>query len=156
MNTTMILLIIGGSILVFIIGIIVLTRLSSRKKAKKLDLNLKKLNSEKESLKDDEKISFQPYEEEMPVKEEIENPEEKSEENLNDLSFLEGNEEDSYLPKNFYNKETQQIDDFDKFMEEHSYSRKIFNKPLLEKIKKLPPEVRMLLLSNVFDRIDDK
>jgi len=46
-------------------------------------------------------------------------------------------------------------DDFEKFMNEHSFSRKVFNKPLLERIKKLPPDIRMLILGNVLDRIDD-
>lgn len=49
----------------------------------------------------------------------------------------------------------QKEDDFEKFMNDYSYSRNVVNESLLDKIKKMPPEIRMLLLSNIFDRYDD-
>lgn len=78
-------------------------------------------------------------------------------ETYDDMSFEENSYAETYKSsENMYQSNPfQQEDDFDKFMNEHSYSRKVFNKTLLDKFKKLPPDVRMLLLSNVFDRIDD-
>ena len=45
--------------------------------------------------------------------------------------------------------------DFEKFMNEHSYSRKILDKKMIDKIKRLPPELKAMILTSVFDKFDD-
>lgn len=46
-------------------------------------------------------------------------------------------------------------DDFEEFLDEHAYSRRILNKDILSKIKDLPPEIKAVILSNVFNKYDD-
>ncbi len=49
----------------------------------------------------------------------------------------------------------EQKDDFEAFLDEHAYSRRILNKDILSKIKDLPPEIKAVILSNVFNKYDD-
>ena len=46
-------------------------------------------------------------------------------------------------------------DDFEEFLDEHAYSRRILNKDILSKLKDLPPDVKAVLLSGLFNRTDD-
>lgn len=50
---------------------------------------------------------------------------------------------------------SEQRDDFEEFLDEHAYSRRILNKDILSKIKDLPPEIKAVILSNVFNKYDD-
>lgn len=50
---------------------------------------------------------------------------------------------------------SEQKDDFEEFLDEHAYSRRILNKDILSKIKDLPPEIKAVILSNVFNKYDD-
>lgn len=175
MNTTTLIILICAGILVLFIGFVVIVRLNNGKRSKKLQDSLKKVNQEKQDLEQNDKIhlpkenttftsadlenngvfkseksaSVEDYVTDMPAQEEInfENSQEFKPE-INTVYNPMGNTFPEYKSKN--------EDDFEAFMNEHSYSRKVFNKPLIEKIKKLPPDVRMLLLSNVFDRFDDE
>ena len=52
-------------------------------------------------------------------------------------------------------KKPEKTDDFEDFMNEHAYSRRIFNKDLLSKLRDLPPEIKAVILSNVFNKYDD-
>lgn len=61
--------------------------------------------------------------------------------------FIETNEKSKKKP--------EKTDDFEDFMNEHAYSRRIFNKDLLSKIRDLPPEIKAVILSNVFNKYDD-
>lgn len=61
--------------------------------------------------------------------------------------FIETNEKSKKKP--------DKTDDFEDFMNEHAYSRRIFNKDLLSKIRDLPPEIKAVILSNVFNKYDD-
>lgn len=167
MNTTMLLIIIFASVLVVIIGLVVIGRLLNRRNVKKLDLNLNNLKNEKENLNSVNKIVFPENE----IKQEEKVPEQEPLEEFEDiLSNQDTFDTPNQYPNNqstpkYYNlndfpafentPKKKEIDDFDKFMNEHSFSRKVFNKPMIEKIKKLPRDVRILLLSSVFDRIDD-
>ena len=40
-------------------------------------------------------------------------------------------------------------------MNEHSYTRKILDNDIIDKLKNLPPEVKAIILSNVFNKYDD-
>lgn len=46
-------------------------------------------------------------------------------------------------------------DDFEQFLNEHSFTRKVFDKSLLSQIKKMPPEIKAVIMSNVFDKFHD-
>lgn len=61
--------------------------------------------------------------------------------------FIETNEKSKKKP--------DKTDDFEDFMNEHAYSRRIFNKDLLSKLRDLPPEIKAVILSNVFNKYDD-
>ena len=45
--------------------------------------------------------------------------------------------------------------EFEDFLNEHDYSRKIINHDILEKLKDLPPEIKAIILSNVLNKYDD-
>ena len=61
--------------------------------------------------------------------------------------FIETNEKSKKKP--------DKTDDFEDFMNEHAYSRRIFNKDLLSKLRDLPPEIKAVILSNVFNKNAD-
>lgn len=174
MNTTTLIILICAGVLFLIVGFIVIIRLNNGKRSKKLQASLKKLNQEKESLEKDNKV-FLPKEDELYTSANIENTvglendksptiedyvqDEQAQEEIPSEISEDFKEEFNTVYNPMGNKSQEfklKEDDFEAFMNEHSYSRKVFNKPLIEKIKKLPPDVRMLLLSNVFDRFDDE
>jgi len=184
MSTTTLLILIGAGVVVLLIAIIIFSKISSANKAKKIQDSIKKLKEEKQDFEQvDSKISL-PEEpstfEEKSVEEvfipsavvknvvndeDIANKGGLVEDYIQDQSVecpkTEGlfDKNDFDIPdsdNDFEYKPNQPVeDDFEKFMNEHSFSRKVFNKPLLERIKKLPPDIRMLILGNVLDRIDD-
>ena len=45
--------------------------------------------------------------------------------------------------------------EFEDFLNEHALSRRILNKDILEKLKDLPPDIKAIILSNVFNKYDD-
>lgn len=182
MNKTTLLILIGVGVFLLLVSFIVIAKLIGKKRAKKLQENIKKLNQEKESLNQEVQVVLAKDEPEVPQIQESENNEQKDnapliedyipdpvQEEVSPVSeednIFMGEEDDiqkkldaliNEMPKQKQESNTIKLDDdFESFMNEHSYSRKVFNKPLLEKIKKMPPDVRMLLLSNLFDRFDD-
>ncbi len=46
-------------------------------------------------------------------------------------------------------------DDFEQFLNEHSFTRKVLDKSLISQIQKLPPEIKAVIMSNVFDKFND-
>ena len=58
------------------------------------------------------------------------------------------------LEKNLNSSKYMKKDEFEEFLDEHAYSRRIINKDLMNKLKSLPPEVKAVLLSNLFNRYD--
>lgn len=171
MNKTTLLILIGVGVFVLLIGFIIIIRINNRKRFKKLQENLKKFRQENENLSQEDKISL-PKEEDFDMSSssdiDFSNKDFGLDEEQGKFEDFQSVDTSPFSDLNeFSNNELSEVqfdikptlsksdDDFEKFMNEHSYSRKVFNKPLLEKIKKLPPDVRMLLLSNVFDRYDD-
>ena len=166
MNKTTLLILIGVGVFVLLIGFIIIIRINNRKRFKKLQENLKKFRQENENLSQEDKISL-PKEEDFDMSSSSDidfsnkdfglDEEQGKFEDFQSVDTSPFSDLNEFSEVQFDMKPTlsKSDDDFEKFMNEHSYSRKVFNKPLLEKIKKLPPDVRMLLLSNVFDRYDD-
>lgn len=166
MNKTTLLILIGVGVFVLLIGFIIIIRINNRKRFKKLQENLKKFRQENENLSQEDKISL-PKEEDFDMSSssdiDFSNKDFGLDEEQGKLEDFQSVDTSPFSDLNEFSEVqfdmkptlSKSDDDFEKFMNEHSYSRKVFNKPLLEKIKKLPPDVRMLLLSNVFDRYDD-
>ena len=62
---------------------------------------------------------------------------------------------DFFKRKKNIEKKIDRDEDFDKFMDEFSYSRAPKNKSLLEQIEKLPPKTKAIILNNIFNKFDD-
>lgn len=179
MGTLEIGLIVGGSILALLIILIVFIRISNIKRFRRLQANLKKIKEEEQTESLDDKVILPKEEEsailnqdeqyitgnEMKVEDYI--PDEQSEDN-NIKPVVEDyvSESDKLPPyenydqkRRFENKnKIQKVNrdkDFEDFLNEHAFSRKVFNKSLLDKIRELPPEVKAIVLGNVFDKFDD-
>lgn len=174
MNKTTLIILICVGVFVLFVGSIILIRIFNSRHSKKLQDNLKKFKQEKEELDQGDNISLS-SDNNTQLSNEMYIPESKTEE----FNFPENTEasveeyepfldveQNQPIPKNEFdffgeNSNTSRMqnlkdDDFEKFMDEHSYSRKIIAPSLLDKLKSLPPEVRMLLLSNVLDKFHDE
>lgn len=182
MSNTVIYIIVAVSVVVVLATVFIFLRISNHKKAKKLQENLKKLKQEDKNQELEEKNIT------LVAEQRGENVSEdeifgdvgqtsgggfftsgKKEENLDEINF----DEEYYQPKEedvprmpnrpSYREEDRSRQererDFEKFMDEHAFSRKVFDKTLLDKIKKLPPEIKSIIMGNVFDKFngdDDK
>lgn len=168
MNGRTTLILIGVGVVALIVIAFVFLRLSNAKKKKRLLENLDKINQEKKSQIEEnvtlptsstgENVSkdelYGKIEEPEPPVEEEEFPEEEYDE-------PDPIEEDyPRMPeRSFADTSRHGIDrdkDFETFLDEHGYSRKIFDKTLLEKIREMPPEMKAIILGNIFDRFNDE
>lgn len=62
----------------------------------------------------------------------------------------------SMLNRTHYeSNDNDEYDDFEEFLNEHSYSRRILNNDLIKNLKDLPPDIKAIILSNVFNKYDD-
>ncbi len=62
----------------------------------------------------------------------------------------------SMLNRTHYeSNDNDEDDDFEEFLNEHSYSRRILNNDLIKNLKDLPPDIKAIILSNVFNKYDD-
>lgn len=160
------------------VGIITLLVLLSRKKNKKkklkLDENIKKLKSEQEQFDVKQKAEEDKRKEEKAfenitltddVEEEFkdlfdqpnslpeineENFDFEVEPNQNREEIEEFLKELEKQPKQKHSK-----DDFEEFLNEHSFSRRVFDNDLLAQIRNLPPKIKAIILGNVFNKFDD-
>lgn len=180
MSTLSIIIIVCAVILVAIIALIVFIRLQNKKRFNKLQEDLKKYKAENEKIdNDDQKIFISEEngninetkiipnldtdvkidEQKGPIIEDYV-PEEQT---MNVSPMYQKREKRSYFaPKRFENNirpevkpRKNEVDDFDEFMNEHSYSRRVLNNDIMGKIKNLPPEVKAIILSNVFNKHDE-
>ncbi len=163
-----ILILIGVGVVALAIVVLVLLKISNAKKKQKLLENLDKINREKKAQINEE-ITLQTKSTGENVSkdelfEQVEKPQ--PEEDINDEGFDEPERhfrrrEEPYprMPeRSFANNQNSDIDrdrEFQTFLDEHAYSRKIFDKTLLEKIREMPPEMKAIVLGNLFDRFND-
>lgn len=89
----------------------------------------------------------------------LENKKESKEEKINwdDFSLFDDDEDDEDRPKKKKKKKPSKQksgDDFEEFLNEHTYTRKILDKDLLKKLNSYPPEVRNAILNNVLNKYD--
>lgn len=183
MDTVTLLCIIGGGVLLLVIIAIIFIRRTNKKRFNKLQENLDKYKAENKEFEHNAKITLAKDEnkgeqtqiegndQQPKIEEQKEEPliEEYDEEplptnfgqstrkNSSDSDFEKFLRENGIRPHrtNKCNNATQNDDDFEEFLDEHAYSRRILNKDIMNKLKDLPPEIKAVILSNVFNKYED-
>ena len=162
MSTTALICIICAGVLLFFI------RRSNKKRFNKLQENINKYKQENQEFDKNNKITLSKEAEEPKEKAQEENAQPKEEpviEEYIDDRFLRNQPQREHINRRtmparnpnlqMQNNRNFKQDDFEQFLDEHAYSRRILNKDILSKIKDLPPEVKAVILSNVFNKYDD-
>lgn len=179
--------IVAGAVGAVLVLALVLFILSGRKRAKKLQENVKKYQKESEMLDNAPKSEIQlssdnasenvanvedfssPSKNVNPIVEEYSDDEgvlplnldfddQLKESNFNEVPnfFDQRRRRGPIRPEMSMPKiEQEDEDDFDKFMNEHSISRKVLDKRMIANLKDMPPEIKAIILSNVFNKFDD-
>ena len=168
MSTTALICIICAGVLLFFILMIVLIRKSNKKRFNKLQENINKYKQENQEFDKNNKITLSKEAEEPKEQAQEENAQPKEEpviEEYIDDRFLRNQPQRERVNRRtmparnpnlqMQNNKNFKQDDFEQFLDEHAYSRRILNKDILSKIKDLPPEVKAVILSNVFNKYDD-
>ena len=52
------------------------------------------------------------------------------------------------------NKKLSRDEEFEEFMNQHSFSRRVLDKNILDEIKNLSPKMKAIVLGNVFNKFD--
>ncbi|MBQ8444388.1 MAG: hypothetical protein IJX25_03450 [Clostridia bacterium] len=174
--------IIIAGVAVVIIGITILCVFLSRKKRKKnnskLDENIKKLQAEKEELtakqqEEEEKKKEEEAFANITLTDDVEDEfadlfvaEQKvPAENKEGIDFNGDDKKRMAEIDNFFFEEPKQNkksqpsktrdEEFEEFLNEHSYTRRVVNGDILEQIKNLPPKIKAIVLGNLFNKFDD-
>lgn len=168
MSTTALICIICAGVLLFFILMIVFIRRSNKKRFNKLQENINKYKQENQEFDKNNKITLSKEAEEPKEQAQEENAQPKEEpviEEYIDDRFLRNQPQREHMNRRtmparnpnlqMQNNRNFKQDDFEQFLDEHAYSRRILNKDILSKIKDLPPEVKAVILSNVFNKYDD-
>lgn len=168
MSATALICIICAGVLLFFILMIVLIRRSNKKRFNKLQENINKYKQENQEFDKNNKITLSKEAEEPKEQAQEENAQPKEEpviEEYIDDRFLRNQPQREHINRRtmparnpnlqMQNNRNFKQDDFEQFLDEHAYSRRILNKDILSKIKDLPPEVKAVILSNVFNKYDD-
>jgi hypothetical protein len=161
-------MIIGIILAVLIIVAIVVTSILKKKKIAKLDASIKRLQAESTAKNEAEsRVTLTPYVEDYVEEEnkesasDEEKPEEKSSmtpiiEDLSDIDIFNfDDDEDEDFDVNISDFDRKEDEDFEDFLDTHSYTRKIIDKDLLKRFGNLSPEMKDILLSNMFNKYDD-
>ena len=170
MDTMTLIIIIAAVVLVLLIVAIIFIRRSNRQRFKRLQENLNKYKTENENFGKDNKVIIAKDENAVntTIDTNIENYGNKPK--GEPITKYENKTIKMTKPdrKNFYSQKKFSTDskldsasanivndDFEEFMNEHSYTRKILDNDIMDKLKNLPPEVKAIILSNVFNKYDD-
>lgn len=161
---------IGLAVLVglFIVYVIIVRTANSRRYNKRFAKTLKSINEY------NEKINYTEPEEVKPVVEEsyVQQPEQENLTQQEDKNAKAESERYAQMIKRIEERrrrfeerrrqeeeeqdlEVEPKDDFEDFMDKHSYSRLFADKTLYEQIKDLSPELKAIIFSGLFKRIDD-
>ena len=150
------------AVFVVILAIVILIRRSNKKRYKKLQENIDKMK--KQNTQDiDDRITLssknEMVDDHFEVNQKVEPKVEDLDSNLEeekDLQPLSNENQSLERPIPQRPKKAQpRVDDFEKFMDEHAYSRKILGKDLRNKLRGLSPQVKALILTNVLNKFDD-
>ena len=172
----MIIAVVCVAVILVIVGIIFISRKNNKKTVKKLDESISKLKKEQEDWSQKE-VEFEKdkkekdafshiqlsddIEEELGMKEDDIEPAPSTSEVPKDFSVNNFGGDSRRVNSPFYGarpfpqaKKKSREDDFEEFMNEHSYSRKIFDSTILNSIKDLPPKLKAIIIGNIFDKYD--
>ena len=165
--------IVGICAAAIVVLIITISVIRSRKRAKKLKLQVQKSAEKAKEISDAPKsdpVKSEPYDElsfDEPPKKEAVVSRYGPFDDIDDDEELSPEEEERYRQfmqqkmaqmrgQEFHSGQPRVIDedeDFNNFRNEHCYSKYVTDPNLLENIKSLPPEVKTILFSNIFDRV---
>lgn len=170
MSGTLLYCIIGGAVLLALIVATIFIRRSNKKRFQRLQENINKYKKENEAFDNDnrivlskdepesEKQEAQPVVHTKPENAVIEDyyeeppkPINQNRKRSNQYNYRRNNIKNAVQSQN-----QSEDDDFEQFLNEHSYSRKILSGDLISKLQDLPPEIKAVILSNVFNKYDDK
>lgn len=169
MSSTLLYCIIGGAVLLALIVATIFIRRSNKKRFQRLQENINKYKKENEAFDNDNRIVLSKDEPEsekqeaQPVAhikpenaviedyyEEPPKPINQNRNRSNQYNYRRNNIKNAVKSQN-----QNEDDDFEQFLNEHSYSRKILSGDLISKLQDLPPEIKAVILSNVFNKYDD-
>ena len=170
MSSTLLYCIIGGAVLLALIVATIFIRRSNKKRFQRLQENINKYKKENEAFDNDNRIVLandepesENQEEKQPVAhikpenavvedyyEEPPKPINQNRNRSNQYNYRRNNLKNAVKSQN-----QNEDDDFEQFLNEHSYSRKILSGDLISKLQDLPPEIKAVILSNVFNKYDD-
>ena len=175
MSTMTIAIIIGVSIVGLIaVGMLFIT-ISNKRKSKKLQEHLKKIKQEDKTKELEEQnisLSKTPQGENVSEEELFGssgqqgffasskiNPDAQDDYQRQPRQNKREEEELPRMPSRPTYREEQEMrknrdQEFEDFLDEHAFSRKVFDKNLLNKIKKLPPEIKSVIMGNIFDKFN--
>lgn len=155
-------------LVLFIVYVIIVRTANSRRYNKRFAKTLKSINEY------NEKINYTEPEEVKPVVEEsyVQQPEQENLTQQEDKNAKAESERYAQMIKRIEERrrrfeerrrqeeeeqdlEVEPKDDFEDFMDKHSYSRLFADKTLYEQIKDLSPELKAIIFSGLFKRIDD-
>ena len=148
-------------LVLFIVYVIIVRTANSRRYNKRFAKTLKSINEY------NEKINYTEPEEVKPVVEEsyVQQPEQENLTQQEDKNAKAESERYAQMIKRIEERRRQEEeeqdlevepkDDFEDFMDKHSYSRLFADKTLYEQIKDLSPELKAIIFSGLFKRIDD-
>lgn len=178
MNSVTIAIIIGVSVVVAIAAVMLFMTISNKRKSKKLQEHLKKIKQQDKTKElEEQNISIANTTQGENVSEEeifgtssgqqgffaSSKIRDTQEDEVNGRPFRPNRREEEELPKmpnrpsyrEEQEKRKSRDEDFENFLDEHAFSRKVFDKNLLNKIKKLPPEIKSVIMGNIFDKFND-
>ncbi|MBO5394433.1 MAG: hypothetical protein J6A28_00815 [Clostridia bacterium] len=177
--------IIAGCAVVLIASLVltvILAKKKGKKNAKKLDENISKFKTEKEEIEKKEQADaeekkekeafknitltedveeefkdlFQPHLASVKEKDDFDFPELSKA----DFSNSKFNDFDDDFFKNLdkpskKSKALTRDEEFEQFLNEHSFSRRVLDKDILDEIKSLSPKMKAIVLGNVFNKFDE-
>ena len=176
MNLQTILIIIGCSILVVLILFFVFVSIRKKKQNKTLDENLKKIQQENKNFDKGDAELVISNDEEVAKTEDYLPVEEESEEEIKpevtpvvedydpDLEFEKEFKKvkkkrmnDDFFGMTSKGKQTKKdsMEEFEDFLDQHSYTRRILDKDVISNIEGLSPQMRQALLNKLFNKVDD-
>ena len=178
MSLQTILIIVGCAILFILILFFVFVSIRKKKQNKTLDENLKKIQQENKDFdkddaelvisNDEETAKAEDYQPEEEVKEEkpavtpviedyVENDDPDVDFEREFKKLRKRRLGDDFLDMTSKGKNTKKdsIKEFEDFLDQHSYTRRILDKDMISNIKGLSPEMRQALLNKLFNKVDD-
>ena len=161
METREIFLIIAISVVVLLFLLFLIGHFRKKKKQRAIKQRISQIEEEGKKLKEppvvaivDDELTVKDEKEEVkqePVKPIIEDYEEIEIPDDVIARLKKKNENESIS----FERRKQSDDYFEDFLNEHSFTRKVLDKDMVAKLNSMPPEVRAMILGNMFNKFED-